>query len=49
MTGASGTPIEDYLDELLRRTHADPRMARRLLDEANDHLFAAADALESAA
>jgi hypothetical protein len=36
------TPIEDYLDELLRRTHADPRTTRRLLDEAGDHLNAAA-------
>jgi hypothetical protein len=45
MTGTSGvTPIEDYLDELLRRTHADPRTIRRLLDEANDHLAAAAAA-----
>jgi hypothetical protein len=46
MTGA--TPIEDYLDELLRRTHADPRTTRRLLDEANDHLAAAAADLEAA-
>ncbi|MGH3434855.1 MAG: hypothetical protein ACRDRN_00125 [Sciscionella sp.] len=29
MTGRSdATPIEDYLDELLRRTHADPRAIR---------------------
>ncbi len=49
MTAANGaTPIEDYLDELLRRTHADPRTTRRLLDEANDHLFAAAADLEAA-
>jgi hypothetical protein len=49
MTAADGaTPVEDYLDELLRRTHADPRTTRRLLDEANDHLFAAAADLENA-
>lgn len=47
MSSASGTPIEDYLDALLRRTHADPRTTRRLLDEANDHLFAAAAELEA--
>lgn len=44
----SATPIEDCLDELLRRTHADPRTTRRLLDEANDHLFAATAELEAA-
>jgi hypothetical protein len=49
MTGTSGAaPIEDYLDELLRRTHADPRTTRRLLDEANDHLSTAAAELEAA-
>ena len=49
MTGTDGaTPIEDYLDELLRRTSADPRTARRLLDEASDHLTAAAAALQAA-
>ncbi len=48
MTGMDGTtPIEDYLDELLRRTHADPRTTRRLLDEANDHLRTAAAELEA--
>lgn len=41
------TPIEDYLDELLRRTQADPRTTRRLLDEANDHLRTAAAELEA--
>jgi hypothetical protein len=41
-------PIEDYLDELLRRTRADARAARRLLDEAGDHLYATAAELESA-
>lgn len=46
MTG-SVTPIEDYLDELLRRTHTDPRTTRRLLDEANDHLRTAAAELEA--
>ena len=35
-------PIEDYLDQLLRRTRADARTTRRLLDEASDHLHAAA-------
>jgi hypothetical protein len=49
MTSADDlTPIEDYLDELLRRTHADPRGTRRLLDEAYDHLAAAAADLEAA-
>ncbi|HET6876402.1 MAG TPA: permease prefix domain 1-containing protein [Jatrophihabitans sp.] len=43
----SDTPIEDYLDELLRRTHADARSTRRLLDEAGDHLHAAAADLEA--
>lgn len=47
MRGASATPIEDYLDDLLRRTHADPRTTRRLLDEASDHLFTAAGELEA--
>jgi hypothetical protein len=41
------TPIEDHLDELLRRTHADARTTRRLLDEASDHLHAAAAELEA--
>lgn len=43
----SAAPIEDYLDELLRRTHADARTTRRLLDEASDHLHAAATDLEA--
>lgn len=48
MTGREDSmPIEDYLDDLLRRTHADPRSTRRLLDEAHDHLAATADALEA--
>jgi hypothetical protein len=34
------TPIEDYLDELLRRTRSDARTTRRLLEEAGDHLHA---------
>jgi len=38
----SDTPIEDYLDELLRRTRSDARTTRRLLDEASDHLHATA-------
>jgi hypothetical protein len=36
----SETPIEDYLDELLRRTRSEARTTRRLLDEAGDHLYA---------
>ena len=43
----SETPIDDYLDELLRRTRADARTTRRLLDEASDHLHAAAAELHS--
>ena len=43
----SETPIEDYLDELLRRTRADARTTRRLLDEASDHLHAATTELEA--
>ena len=42
----SETPIEDCLDELLRRTRADARTTRRLLDEASDHLQATATELE---
>jgi hypothetical protein len=41
------TPIEDHLDELLRRTRADARTTRRLLDEASDHLHAAAAELQA--
>ena len=48
MNSAGDSPIEDYLDELLRRSHGDARTTRRLLDEASDHLFAAAEELESA-
>jgi MYXO-CTERM domain-containing protein len=43
----SETPIEDHLDELLRRTRADARTTRRLLDEASDHLHATAAELEA--
>lgn len=42
----SQTPIEDLLDELLRRTRADARTTRRLLDEASDHLYTTAAELE---
>ncbi|MGH8960559.1 MAG: permease prefix domain 1-containing protein [Jatrophihabitantaceae bacterium] len=42
MNDANQSPIEDYLDDLLRHTHTDARSTRRLLDEANDHLYAAA-------
>jgi hypothetical protein len=41
------TPIEDYLDELLRCTRADARTMRRLLDEAGDHLHATAADLQA--
>ncbi len=44
----SETPIEEYLDELLRRTRADARTTRRLLDEAGDHLHATASELVGA-
>lgn len=44
----SETPIEDYLDELLRRTRADARTTRRVLDEASDHLHATAAELQVA-
>ena len=37
----TGSPVEDYLDELLRRSRADARETRRLLDEAGDHLYEA--------
>ena len=43
----SETPIEDYLDELLRRARADARTVRRLLDEASDHLHATATELRA--
>lgn len=43
----SDVPIEDYLDELLRRTRADARTTRRLLDEASDHLYAATAEFEA--
>lgn len=43
----SETPIEDYLDELLRRARTDARTTRRLLDEAGDHLLATAAELQS--
>lgn len=44
----SDTPIEDYLDELLRRSRAHPRETRRVLDEAGDHLLSLAADLEAA-
>jgi hypothetical protein len=44
----SELPIEDYLDELLRRTRADARTVRRLLDEASDHLHETANELQAA-
>ena len=40
--------IEQYLDELYAQLRTDPRSARRLLDEAADHLQSTADELEAA-
>lgn len=42
----SDSPIEDYLDDLLRRLHTDARTTRRMLTEATDHLYATAAALQ---
>jgi hypothetical protein len=42
------SPIEEYLDDLLRHTRTDARTARRLLDEAADHLHALAAELRDA-
>jgi len=39
--------IEEYLDELLRRSRADARTTWRLLEEAGDHLYATAAELEA--
>jgi hypothetical protein len=44
----SDSPIERYLDELYAQLRTDPRSARRLLDEAADHLHDAAAELERA-
>ena len=44
---SDATPIEDYLDDLVRSVRADPRATRRLLDEANDHLVTTADELQA--
>lgn len=41
------SPIETYLDDLLRRSRADARTTRRLLEEAADHLYATAAELEA--
>jgi hypothetical protein len=41
------SPVEDYLDELLRGSQADARTTRRLLDEAGDHLRTSASELEA--
>lgn len=46
MTGHDETPVDDYLDELLRRSQADPRSVRRILDEASEHLLTVAAELE---
>jgi hypothetical protein len=40
-------PIEQYLDDLYAQLRTDPRRARRMLDEAADHLHGAADALRA--
>lgn len=42
------SPIEAYLDDMLRTLRADARTTRRLLDEAADHLLSTAAALEDA-
>lgn len=42
MNDANQSPVENYLDDLLRHARTDPRSTRRLLDETSDHLFAAA-------
>ena len=42
----SDSPIEDYLDDLLRRLRTDARTTRRMLAEATDHLYATAAALQ---
>jgi hypothetical protein len=39
-------PIEDYLDGLYGQLRTDPRSARRMLDEAADHLHGAAAEFE---
>lgn len=44
----SSSPIDDYLDDLLRRLRTDARTTRRLLDEASDHLMSTASELENA-
>jgi hypothetical protein len=41
----SDSPIEDYLDDLLRGLRTDARTTRRLLAEAADHLYATASEL----
>jgi hypothetical protein len=41
-----GSPIERYLDELLGRLRVDPARARRILAEAEDHLYATAEGLQ---
>ena len=41
----SDSPIEDYLDDLLRSLRTDARTTRRMLAEATDHLYATAAAL----
>jgi len=43
----SQTPIEYYLDELLRRSSANASTTRRLLNEASDHLYVAAAELQA--
>jgi hypothetical protein len=44
----NGSPIEDFLDDLLRHTRADARTTRRLLDESADHLYGTRDELVAA-
>ena len=48
MSDACGAePIEEYLDSLYAHLRTDPRSARRLLDEAADHLQTTADELQA--
>jgi HAAS len=42
------SPIEQYLDRLLGELRADPHRARRILAEAEDHLYSTAARLERA-
>ncbi len=41
LDAAAAEVLDEYLDELLGRLHGEPRTARRLLAEAEDHLLTA--------